>query len=396
MIEDDPAYRGFSCPQVGLDKTFAGLLVVEHAQQTIQTFTERYASQLERRGSGLAPVLTNWLQHDETFETTWNLAFGQVYAALLSKEPDDIGQYAGAVALRLHECGYGGEWELQLPNPVQFRFDRWLLPVSDSIQVSTASRAVSIRTRTANTWHSTAFQHSQNGWDATSAQALPVLGRRGIWCTVLTAESLPPAAARQLQTELYNYSHADIGTQAEMLERTWDAAVSLITEFAGIYLPWISYVLRDLIPLPAKPGMLNSGSDQFCPGVICISNQNHRCNLAEMLVHEATHHYLYILQRLWPLDDGTDQTLYFSPFRNTGRPIFFIVLAYHAFGNVLLFYRTARAHGLSADEPGVHIDLRLQQLEQQLETLEKALQTTTALTPLGRALWEPLYEQIHR
>jgi HEXXH motif-containing protein len=396
MIEDDPAYRGFSCPQVGLDKPFAGLLVVEHARQTIQTFIERYASQLERRGSGLVPVLTSWLSHDETFETTWDLAFGQVFAALLSKEPDDLEQYAGAVALRLHECGYGGEWELQLPNPVHFRFDRWLLPVCDSIQVSTASRAVSIRTQIANARHSTAFQHSQNGWVGTTAHALPVLVHRGIRCTVLTAESLPPAAARLLQTELYKYSNVDVDAQAEMLKRTWDAAVGLITEFAGIYLPWISYVLRNLIPLPAKPGMLNSGSDQLCPGVICISNQDHRCNLAEMLVHETTHQYLYILNRLGPLDDGTDQTLYFSPFRNTGRPIFFIVLAYHAFGNVLLFYRTAQAHGLSADEPGLHIDQRLQQLEQQLETLEQALQTTTALTPLGRALWEPLYEEIHR
>jgi HEXXH motif-containing protein len=71
------------------------------------------------------------------------------------------------------------------------------------------------------------------------------------------------------------------------------------------------------------------------------------------------------------------------------------LIAYHAFGNVLLFYRMARARALPADQDGLDIAKRMKQLEQQLETLEKALQTTTALTPLGRALWEPLYERIH-
>jgi HEXXH motif-containing protein len=138
--------------------------------------------------------------------------------------------------------------------------------------------------------------------------------------------------------------------------------------------------------------MLNSGSERFSPGVIYISNQHHRCPLAEMLVHEATHQYAYILTRLGPLDDGTDQTLYYSPIRNAGRPIRFIVLAYHAFANVLLFYRMARAHGLPDEEVLINGDAPL---ESHLETLEQALQRTSALTCFGRALWEPLYEQIH-
>jgi HEXXH motif-containing protein len=98
---------------------------------------------------------------------------------------------------------------------------------------------------------------------------------------------------------------------------------------------------------------------------------------------------------LGPLDDGTDQTLYFSPFRNTHRPVYFIIVAYHAFANVFLFLRTARAHGLSAHEHGGRTQEQLEQLRERLETLEHALQTTTAITPLGRSLWEPLYEEIH-
>ena len=69
------------------------------------------------------------------------------------------------------------------------------------------------------------------------------------------------------------------------------------------------------------------------------------------------------------------------------------MFAYHAFANVLLFHRMARANGLS-DEPGLYNDQKMQELRQQLETLEQALHITKALTPLGRALCEPLYHRI--
>jgi HEXXH motif-containing protein len=78
-----------------------------------------------------------------------------------------------------------------------------------------------------------------------------------------------------------------------------------------------------------------------------------------------------------------------------GRPILYIVFAYHAFGNVLLFYRMASTRGLTINEPGVDIDLQMESLENQLRQLEEALQTTKALTAIGKGLWEPLYELIH-
>ena len=395
MIAEDTSYRGFACPQVTMDEPFAELVVVEHARQMVQKFIEGYASQLQRHSEGLMPLLAGGLRRDETFETTWNLAFGEVRAALLLKKPEDAERCAVALALRLHQCGYLGDWELHLHKQARFRFDQWLLPLGDAIRVSTTPEAVSIHTRTANLWQKLTFQRNGNGWEATDAQGLPMLSRGAIRWIVLTAESLPGVAERLVENELYNYKNMSLDTDVELLLRTSDAAVSLLAEFADIYLEWVSQVVRFLIPLPVKGGMLNSGSDELCPGVICVSNQKHRINLAEILVHEATHQYFHILQRLGPLHDGTDRNLYFSPVRGTGRPISAILIAYHAFGNVLLFYRMARARALPADQDGLDIAKRMKQLEQQLETLEKALQTTTALTPLGRALWEPLYERIH-
>jgi HEXXH motif-containing protein len=182
-------------------------------------------------------------------------------------------------------------------------------------------------------------------------------------------------------------------TDISLVVRTGIAAAELISGFAGIYLPWVGEVIKDLIPLPPRPGILHSASGKLAPGIISVTNQDLRCALAEQLVHEATHQHLYLLTRLGPMDDGSDETLYFSPFRNMGRPVFYILFAYHAFANVLLFYRTARANGMSDGEPGITDQ---DKLKADLLTLEEALETTKALTPLGRALWEPLREMVHQ
>jgi HEXXH motif-containing protein len=170
----------------------------------------------------------------------------------------------------------------------------------------------------------------------------------------------------------------------------------MIANYAPFYAPWVSYVVRDLIPVPARLAVANSASGGHTPGAICIANRPDPCALAEILVHEATHQYLHILTRLGPLDDGTDETLYFSPFRNALRPVYYILVAYHAFANVLLFYSMAQAHGLSVDQYGAGALPRMQRLKDGLEQLERALDATPALTPFGRALWEPLHDQLRR
>jgi HEXXH motif-containing protein len=79
-----------------------------------------------------------------------------------------------------------------------------------------------------------------------------------------------------------------------------------------------------------------------------------------------------------------------------GRPILYIVFAYHAFANVLLFYRMLRAAGVTQAASGVDLDLQIKTLEQQLLTIEEALRSTRALTAIGRALWLPLAREIRK
>ena len=402
MIDENEIYRGFSCPQVGLEKEFLELVVTEYARQTVEKFIECYRARLELRSGGLAVVLTNWLQGTDTFETVWNSAFGEVFKAVFRNNEDhadNIERDAAMLGLRLHECGHTGEWELQLSEPLRFRFDRWLLPSAHTMKVLATQQAVTIRTRTANVWQDTTFHRRENGWEAKDVESLPVLTRPGIRWPILSVESLAPSSAALLKMEVFGYSDSDVDTEPELLLRTCDMAVNVIEQSASTYLTWVINVVRELIPLRAKPGIFSSGSIDLSPGVICVSNsvssQEQPWALADVLVHEATHQYFYMARRLGRMDDGKDETLYFSPFRNTGRPIYNILITYHAFANVLLFYKTALAHGRSIDQgSALAIQERVRELEEKLQPLEQALQSTTSLTPLGLALWQPLRAQL--
>lgn len=399
MTTESQIYGGFSCPQAGLEKEFLELVVTEHARQTVQKFIECYSGRMQLQG-GLGLVLSNWLQCTDTFETVWNSAFGEVFASVFRNGAQDIERCAAMLALRLHECSHGGEWELQLSKPVRFRFDRWLLPAADAMKVSATPQAVILNMRTGSLWRKTTFQRSGNDWETNNGvEALPMLTRPEIRWTILAAESLPPSSTALLKTEVLGYGDADVDTQPELLLHACDTAVSLIAEFADTYLAWVRNVIRELVPLRARPGIFNNGSSDLSPGVICVSNsvsnQENPWSLAEVLVHEATHQYLYIARRLGRMDNGKDDTLYFSPFRNTGRPIYNILITYHAFANVVLFYRTALAHGLSADvTSALAVQKRAKELEEKLQPLDQALQSATSLTPLGLALWEPLRGQL--
>jgi 2'-hydroxyisoflavone reductase len=392
--EEDPLIRAeqllqrsFACPYFGPNPEYLALLVVEHARYVGELFLERDGSLIEARSDGLVPLLWGWRSSKATYKTVWDLAFGGIYSGLSLKDDNDLRRRAGALALRLHACGQDGEWALDLDPPVSFRFDRWLLPAADRLHVSAVAGKVSIDSWLGGVSRRSRFDRTGDTWDGDNACPLPVVSRADVRAIVLPEEALQGREFERFRGELSRHDLA--ATVAE-----FDAALSLIGDYAGTYLPWVGCVLRYLVPLKWKLGLASSSSsDNRAPGVVLFANDHSCFALAEVLVHEASHQYFFVLNRRGTIDDGSDTNLYYSPFREMDRPIFFILMAYHAFANVLLFYREALAHDLSPE----HLSRdREEELASKLAVLEPVLRGTTALTPLGRALWEPLYERIHQ
>src|SRR5262249_18543782 len=148
----------------------------------------------------------------------------------------------------------------------------------------------------------------------------------------------------------------------------YSEALSYLEQNAHPYANWVWRVLRGIIPLWAAEGLTLSSSNPHHPGVVQLSIGQDPLVLAELLVHEASHQYFHLMEYVGPVDDGSDSTLYYSPFKGTERPLRAILLAYHAFANVLLLYRARRleAHG----DDRAALDLICQRLAEDLAVLD--------------------------
>ena len=99
-----------------------------------------------------------------------------------------------------------------------------------------------------------------------------------------------------------------------------DAALRLIARHSPAYLAWIRRVVRQVLPQADDPAMITSSSAAWRPGVLYSANRPDPAALVEMLIHEATHQYMYILRQLGPLDDGSDDALPLARPRNDEAP----------------------------------------------------------------------------
>lgn len=174
--------------------------------------------------------------------------------------------------------------------------------------------------------------------------------------------------------------------------KLWLDACSLLDEVSPGYAVWSQYLLSAVVPLDAPQGYQISASHWHRRGEVMMSWRLRPEQLAEILVHEASHQHFFMAGMLSPYDDGSDQSLYYSPVVKTERPLAKILLAYHAFANVILFFRLAREH-LSGG--GQHwLDRESKKVLEELDQLEKPLRSSHALTPLGNSLWQPLASQL--
>jgi len=376
--------RGFSCPFEPLSEEFLDTLAGGYAREVVQRFVTRYARRIDQQTFGVVPMITGWVGEEHTFATVWDIIFGSLRTSLGATESSEITELAVSLALRLNECGLASCWEAQLDSPARFRIGRFLLPAIDNLQITANGTQMYLRIYRGRSKKQIVFpQPLKDESRIEGADSLTATSAGQGRFIILTREALRSVQFADISLDVDTRRHNSI---AGPLEKT----VATIEEFAPNYLSWVSRIVRYIIPLKSKAKRLISSSHFSMPGVVCISNQRNPTDLAEMLIHEGTHQYLYLLRRLGPVDDGSDKALYYSPVRGTKRPIGAIVAAYHAVGNVILFCRECPAvAGLWPRE-------RETSLVSLIGPLEEALHRTQSLTPLGDALWKPLYGRLHK
>jgi HEXXH motif-containing protein len=375
--------RGFSCPQEGLDETFLELLCIKHAHQTVQLFLERFHEELDKRGRGVVELLERWLSGAKDFDTVWHPAFEHAWAAIRAGGASAALEAGAALSLRLGEVGLSGKWSLTLDTPAELRWSHWPLPVADRVGVSSDGRTANIITALGEAKYESVLTRFAEGWQGSDFEAVQQFGvnRR---LTLLSRRMLAGGSFG----DLIPVAVPEVDSRTATILQN---SLGLLSKHAPIYLPWVERMLRYIILLQLDGEQMRSGSENGQSGFVYISVCPSPMPFAELLVHEATHQYNHLLSRLGRTDDGTDKKLYYSPAVKRERSLDRIVVAYHAFGNLLLLYQLCRGSGV--DDNG-YCERSEQDLVPYVQQLEAPLRNNRALTAIGRGLCEPLMERL--
>jgi HEXXH motif-containing protein len=357
---------------------------MQYAKSMIDVFVERFATLLNDVGIGATDLLAKASLHDAGgFEIFWSSAPATILQALQTGESFAAQRAAAEVLLHSGANGLTGDWEIRLEQPSIFLWDSWLLPKATRLVVqnngSTARILASLDGRESESrldWSA-----EDKVWRTDDLKQLPRVVDDAYSVTLLLGDADPGIKC----------DNAVLETISPAGYESISRALGLMREVTPTYYTWVTRVLRRLVIVEAPEHTLRSGNQEGYCGTFYVSECLDPVLVAEMFVHESSHQYYNALVRLEDVTDKSDQTMYYSPFVRRERTLDRLVLAYHAFANVLLFYRECFDRKVCRREDRQE----LLTLENDLAAVEQAIMASDKLTPVGRALVEPLYREMH-
>lgn len=396
-MREEPTFAqlaGCSHPYHPLDLEYVESTYVRMAKHVVGTFLSRYGSALVSRGSrDLAETLERWLPMPATREAVWDDAFGQVRACLTGPLGDLlVPDAATALGSRLCANGMPVRFEMTLDHPSRHTFATWLLPAATKLHFESDGVEATIELAGGGSDGTLRFHYKGQQWNlvardvATALLPLPIVQvdtQHGP-VQVLQRDAVRPLALGEFEPMMPEIVDDDI--RAFVGE-----AFTILRDHAPIYAEWVGRLARRVVPLRTPSNLMMSSSSIYRPGTITMSHNAHPLGMAEILVHEYAHEHLHLASACGLLDDGSDTNLYFSPIRGIDRPLSSILIAYHAVGNIALFYRECRRTGAPGAE---YLDASEPEATAWHKEMEAILSKSRCLTPVGRALFEPLREQL--
>jgi HEXXH motif-containing protein len=161
------------------------------------------------------------------------------------------------------------------------------------------------------------------------------------WCSVLGyayPDSIPAGGRPDAEQEAEVRRSTLIGLRSQAL--------------LGGYLPevadWLTSLAKVLVFLDASENLSRSASAADLPGIV-FADATSELALLEVLVHEASHHLLFLTEAGGALVDPTEERRFASPLRPDPRPLRGILLAYHALAFMCAFYKDLERSPLGAE-----------------------------------------------
>jgi HEXXH motif-containing protein len=370
--------RGFGCLYEDFNEEFFSQIIREYAVSLLTLTVEHYPGIL-LSGSSSAPSLPA-CPAGAGNSPFWGPELACCLTALRVPNPSKAARGVGQMLLNLSCGGAPGDWAIDLRQPLRLRWEHFLLPEAEVIEVQSDGRHALLKTRAGGDTRTLALQAADvpGLWHSPGAETIPRLHVGGSSILLLTGTLL-----EQLDLPRPEFPPLDEITPSQV-ENVSSCLTFLREHFPPCSL-WVERVLRYLCLVRSPPNCMHSGSFEGHFGFAFMTDRHDPVKLAEMLIHECSHQYFSLLTRFAALtnDDGR---LYYSPFVRKERPAERILLAYHAFANVELFYRACVRAGVSVARSKDAIE----QLRPDLDFVERALVSDVSFTPFGRCVLDSL------
>lgn len=354
----EPIYQMFSGPVTGFDEEIARVIVNSHVADALT----KTANELARQQLWFAPLVVQWQQQEHPLADLWRPAFASLEEKTQRGVIEDNDLIAAALAM--HESISPRSWQSAATGDNHFRLHGHSLPPCAHIR-----------------------------WDCDQVPPRLYCDGKPISSNDCKGANHSPVFEFEIYPDTSTL-HADFPVSSTGWNQSsvWSEAIDLLHRTSPEYAQWACRLVNTIVPLDAPRGHQISASHRHRRGEVLMSWDLSPSQLAENLVHEASHQHFFMATMLGDCDDGTDRTLYFSPVVKTERPLSKILLAYHAFANVILFFRQARDLLPVAERN--EVDFSSKKIMDELELLERPLRESSSLTILGQQLWCPLAAQL--
>lgn len=379
---------GFSCPFEEFDRTFAEAVAAEYAAEVVRVFLQRFEGAVSEAGKGITTLLSGLANGRLGLDIAWSSEIGNAHRAVLM---DDAGQALRAAAALGVVCmanGAAASWEISLAMPSSFLWDNWLLPPCDRLIVVGTGSQATITCSLKGQLKEVSFTVSRGGtgWQCAAqdeVQRLFQLNTPEGSITLLPRFSAKDFGFLERGGQLYD-SYGDELVSAIRL------SLDSLRESGSPYYDWVTRGIRRIVITESRQGILETGSRPKLHRAVFMSRNLEPLAIAEMMVHDASHQYHDFIRLLGDTVDPSITRLYYSPLVGFPRSLEHVLMVYHSFANVMLFYVDAADRGLDRD--GVVGGLR-SELAENLRQLALPLGNERILTPTGRALVEPLIKR---
>lgn len=307
---------------------------------------------------------------DSNFDQSWAPGLGIACDALRTRSVSSLAK--GLALLALHTEA-DGEWSVRLEHSTRLVAGRLLLPPARRIARNGAGDLAA---------GELSVQSHVRGWLKDAGSILVAGGAvlPTVACGDAAITIVPDGAVHSTVPGGLDAWGIDQLSTTSLAE-----AVDLIQELVPPYLTWVGDVTRWLVPQSVRPNVMTSGTIEGHVGAMAMGVVDDPYKVAEMLIHESSHQYFNLAHMLGPIHDPEYTKEFYSPFPRKMRQLDRLLLAYHAFANVRLFYLACSARRTAVRMPPG--------LERDLSAIEAVLlEQRHHLTDVGLALWEPLAE----